>query len=235
VEGTLYGVGIGPGDAELVTLKAVRIINECGIIAVPKSGDGEKLALNIARKAVPNIDCKTIIALDMPMTRDSELLHKSHLKAAESVISYLKEGISVAFLTLGDPTVYSTYIYLHRIVREKGYKTEIIPGVPSFCAVSAKLNDCLVESSQSLHIIPGSYNGLEEGLKLPGTRVLMKCGKAFPQVRRLLFEMELDRKTKMVENCGLENERIYIDISEADEKAGYFSVIVIKGENQNEV
>ncbi len=228
MKGILYGVGMGPGDPGLVTLKAVRVIRDCGAIAVPKSGDGERVALNIARQAVGGMEGKRIIELDMPMTRDSDLLRRSHEKAAGTLIGFLDEGISAAFLTLGDPTIYSTYIYIHRIIRGKGYEARIIPGVPSFCAVAARLGDCLVEASQALHVIPGSYEGLEEGLQLPGAKVLMKCGKSFGRVKRRLRECGLIESASMVENCGFDNERIYESLDEADEEAGYFSVIVVK-------
>ncbi len=228
MDGTLFGVGIGPGDPELITVKAVRIIERCSVIAVPRSGDGERMALNIARRAVPSLMDKQIVELDMPMTRDTALLRLSHIRAADKIIESLKNGDDVAFLTLGDPSVYSTYIYVHRIVKENGCQAEIIPGVPSFCAVSARLGDGLVETSEALHIIPGSYEDLKAHLKLKGTKVLMKCGKAFPDVRAELIGAGLSQNAKMIENCGLESERVYNSLGDADASAGYFSVIVIK-------
>jgi precorrin-2/cobalt-factor-2 C20-methyltransferase len=204
------------------------VIKECGVIVVPKSGDGERVALNIARQAVPEIGEKLIVELEMPMTREREALRASHLKAAETIMDFLVDGLSVAFLTLGDPTVYSTYIYVHRIVGDRGYPTEIIPGVPSFCAVSAKLGDALAETSQPLHIIPGSYGNLRESLELSGTKVFMKSGKAFGEVKTTLTELGLLENAKMVENCGLESERIYCSLSEAESESGYFTIVVVK-------
>lgn len=230
--GILYGIGIGPGDPELMTIKAVRLIKSCSVIAIPRSGDGERVALSIAAQAVPELSEKHIIELEMPMTRDKEMLRRSHEAAASTIISYLSNGLDVAFLTLGDPTVYATYIYVHRIVKDRGYQTKIVPGVPSFCAVAAKLGDCLVETSQSLHIIPGSYGTLEDALILNGTKVLMKCGKSFPQIRERLRVLGLSGQTKMIENCGLANERVHDTLDTADDNAGYFSVIVIKDTKQ---
>ena len=230
MNGTLFGVGIGPGDPELITLKAIRIIGQSAVIAVPKSGEGERMALNITRQAVPSLAQKPIVELDMPMTRDKALLRSSHINAADTIIDYLSNGKDVAFLTLGDPSIYSTYIYVHRLVKEKGHKAEIIPGVPSFCAVSAKLGDGLVETSQALHVIPGSYDNMSDSIKLGGTKVLMKSGKAFAEVRQKLREADLSQNAKMIENCGLETERIYNSLEDADASAGYFSIIVIKDE-----
>jgi precorrin-2/cobalt-factor-2 C20-methyltransferase len=229
--GTLYGVGIGPGDPELLTLKAARVIRQCPVIVIPKSGDGERVALNIAAQSVPELHDKQLVELDMPMTRDPEKLRASHQAAADTVAGFLASGRDVAFITLGDPTIYSTYIYVHRLIRDRGYPAEIIPGVPSFCAVSAKLGDCLVEASQLLHIIPGSYGALDESLALKGTKVLMKCGKSFPQVRRKLSSLGLDGSAQMIENCGFGTQRIYNNLNEADDNAGYFSVIVVKDLN----
>lgn len=223
--GKLYGIGIGPGDPELLTLKAVRLINECEIIAVPGEEKEKSIAYQITKGAIKDLDEKTVIAIPMPMTKDKELLEKSHLAGAECIIKYLNQNKNVAFLTLGDPTVYSTYSYLHKIVLDKGYETEIISGIPSFCAVSARLNASLVEKQEMLHIIPSSYD-IEEGLKMKGTKVLMKAGKKMGQVKAQLKEMNC--QATMIENCGMENEKIYRTVDEIDEEAGYYSLIIVK-------
>ena len=231
--GTLYGVGIGPGDPELMTFRAARVIRESGLVAVPKSGDGERVALRIAQRAVPELAVKQLIELDMPMTRDRERLRLSHLKAAGLIIEHLKAGTDVAFLTLGDPCIYSTYIYIHRLVRKQGYSAEIIPGIPSFCAVSAKLGDALVETAQPLHIIPGAYEGLRQNLELPGTKVIMKSGRSFSGVLSELTGTGQLKNAKMVENCGFDDERIYESLEGLDDaSAGYFSVIVVRDETE---
>ncbi len=226
--GKLYGLGVGPGDPELMTLKAVRLIRECGVIAVPASGRETNAALEIARGAVPEIETKELLEVSMPMIRDESMLKESHDKAAEAVIAELEKGKDVAFLTLGDPSIYSTYIYVHDRVRTKGYKTEIVPGIPSFCAVAARLNEGLTEASEALHIIPASYEGLEEALALKGTRVLMKSGKSIGKVKALLQNTEKTPDVKMVERCGMQGERVFERLEDLDEEAGYFSVLVVK-------
>ena len=175
--GTLYGIGVGPGDPELMTLKAVRLIEQCDLVAVPKSGDGEGVAKQIAQKAVPDFDKKELIEVSMPMTRDPQVLEQSHQAAAEQIEGYLKEGKSVAFLTLGDPAIYSTYIYVHKKVQQNGFLVEMVPGVPSFCAVAAKLNVSLAEAAQPLHIIPASYQGVERTEDFDEDRPLDEKGK----------------------------------------------------------
>ena len=222
--GTLYGIGVGPGDPELMTLKAVRLIEQCDLVAVPKSGDGE----GVAQKAVPDFDKKELIEVSMPMTRDPQVLEQSHQAAAEQIEGYLKEGKSVAFLTLGDPAIYSTYIYVHKKVQQNGFPVEMVPGVPSFCAVAAKLNVSLAEAAQPLHIIPASYQGVEEGLEWSGPKILMKTGRSMKKVKELLDEKGLMDKAKMVQKCGMEGEEIYQSMREVDENSSYFSVIVVK-------
>lgn len=211
-----------------MTLKAVRIIEACSAIAVPQTGSGERVALGIAAKAVPALATKPVLDMDMPMTKDEAILRRSHEAAAETIIRELAQGRHVAFLTLGDPCIYSTYIYVHRIVRDRGYPTEIIPGVPSFCAVSAKLGDSLVDTSQPLHVLPATYGNLTEGLSLPGTKVLMKSGKAFAEVQATLSKMNLLSGAKMVVNCGMDGEKVVHTMDETTQMQGYFSIIVVK-------
>ncbi len=226
--GRLYGIGVGPGDPELMTLKAVRLIEQCDIVAVPKSGEGEGVAKQIARGAVKNFDQKQIVEIAMPMTRDPQLLEQSHQQAAQTIEAFLDEDKTVVFLTLGDPAIYSTYIYIHKRVMAHGYPVEMVPGVPSFCAVAAKLNTGLAEGAQPLHIIPASYKGVEEGLEWSGPKVLMKTGRSMKKVKDLLRQKDLLDKAMMVQKCGMEGEEIFHSMREVDENASYFSVIVVE-------
>lgn len=226
--GKLYGLGVGPGDPELMTLKVVRLIRECDIIAIPASGKETNAAFDIAKGAVPEIAAKELLEISMPMTRDEARLKESHEKAAETVTAELEKGKKIAFLTLGDPSIYSSYIYVHDRVSALGYDTEIVPGIPSFCAVAARLNEGLTEASEALHIIPASYEGAEEALDLKGTRVLMKSGKSIGKVKALLEQMERPQSVKMVERCGMQGERVFTRLEDLDEEAGYFSILVVK-------
>lgn len=223
--GKLYGIGVGPGDPELLTLKAVRLIKECEIIAVPGMKKEDTVAYNIVRQAVPEIETKKCLEVDMPMSKEKEKLDASHQAAFEKIAGVLDTGKNVVFLTLGDPCVYSTYIYIHQRMVRAGYETEIVSGIPSFCAVSAALNQGLVEKDQMLHVIPSSY-GIEEGIKLKGTKVLMKAGRKIGQVKKQLKER--NAQAVMVENCGMEQEKIYHSIEEIPEEAGYYSLIIVK-------
>lgn len=228
-QGKLYGIGVGPGDPELLTRKAVRLMQESDVIAVPKGGSGEQTALNIAAEFIAG---KPILHCDMPMIRDKQVLNACHDKAADDICALLDEGKDVAFLTLGDPAVYSTYWYVHRRVQARGYAVEIVPGIPSFCAAAARLGQALCEGSQMLHIIPASHNATQEGLALPGNKILMKAGRSILEVRDLLeAEGKLDTAA-LVERCSMEGERVVRDLRELDDPTGYFSIILVREEQK---
>lgn len=225
--GKLYGVGVGPGDPELLTLKALRVIDSCSVIAVPGKRPQETIAYKIVGGAYPDIDKKQLLGITMPMTKDEEKLREHHLRAVSDICWYLEEGKDIAFLTLGDPTIYSTYIYIHKKVAAAGYETEIISGVPSFCAAAARLGIGVAEKEQQIHVIPASYQ-IREALELPGTKVLMKAGKKLPEVKEQLREKK--EHVVMVENCGMPQEHIYYGVEEIPEDAGYYALIFVKEE-----
>ena len=137
-KGVFYGVGIGPGDPELMTLKAVRVLERCPVVAAPRTKSGGMLALDIASRAV-DLKGKTVVPLDFSMERDRAVQRAAHLAAAEAVREHLDGGRDVAMLNLGDVSIYATYSYLMEILRAQGYETVMVPGVPSFCAVAAML------------------------------------------------------------------------------------------------
>lgn len=222
--GILYGVGVGPGDPELLTLKAVNVIKNSDIILVPGDVVENSVAYKIATGAL-DLQDKKVVAISMPMTKDKTVLEKAHDEAAKCIMEYLNDNMQVAFLTLGDPCIYSTYIYVHKRILAKGYTAKIISGIPSFCAAAALVNDSLVEKSEPLHILPASYD-IKEALKLSGTKVLMKSGKKMANVKKELKEH--DYNVVMIENCGMEQEKVCYGAENIDENAGYYSLIIAK-------
>lgn len=230
MRGILYGVGVGPGDPELLTLKAARIIRECAVVAVPDSGAGGQVALDIARA---HIGDREVLRLYLPMTRDKAELDRCRDQAAAEICRQLDAGWSVAFLTLGDPTVYSTYSYLHERVAGRGYEARMVPGVPSFCAAAAALGAPLCEAGQPLHIAPASYAYPERVLALPGTRVLMKSGKKMVRVLALLRDRGLLGSAMLAEQVGMAGERLERNLTGRTE-AGYFSVVIVKEDGEGE-
>lgn len=226
MKGTLYGVGVGPGDKKLLTILAVETLKAADKIVVPDTG-GENISLNIVKEYIEN---KEKIYCKMPMTRDEKVLKESHKACADIICKELEQRLNIAFITLGDPTIYSTYMYVHRLVMERGYNTQIVNGIPSFCAVAAKLNISLCDNGEPLHIIPASYEGTDDLLALKGNKVLMKSGKSIIKVKEKLEELNILNKAKMVECCFMENERIYENLSEFEKDSSYFSTIIVKGE-----
>lgn len=229
MNGKLYGVGVGPGDPELLTLKALRVIKEVDIILVPgktsNARPDESIAYTIIQGVYPKISERHVKTISMPMTKDKDELEKIHEIGAKEVSDLLKDGKEVAFITLGDPTIYSTYLYIHKKILEMGFDAEIISGIPSFCAVAARLNIGLSEQAEQIHIIPASYDA-QEALKLPGTKVLMKAGRKIKDVKKYLLNS--NSECLMIENCGLEDEKIYKSVEEIPDDSGYYSIIVVK-------
>lgn len=223
--GILYGIGVGPGDPELMTLKAVRLIKENDVIALPGADPKKTAAYKIAAAAVPELSDKELIPVYMPMTHDREEQRKCHRKGAEIVETYLKEGKNVVYLTLGDPTIYSTFTYIQQIVEKDGFKTELVSGIPSFCAAAARMNMSLAIWNEQIHILPAVHN-LTEALPAAGTCILMKSGSKVKKVKEIIRAS--GRDAVMVQNCGMPDEHLYNSVDEIPDDAGYYSLIISK-------
>lgn len=225
MRGTAYGVGVGPGDPELMTQKAVRLIRENGVIAVAGKDAKETAAYRIAASVVPEIADKELVPVYMPMVRDRELIEQEHRKGAALLESYLDQGRNVVYITLGDPSIYCTFSYLQEILLADGYDVEIVPGITSFCAAAAVLKTPLAEWDEPLHIVPAVHK-TDEKLDQNGNYVLMKPASHMPEIKQLLRQS--GRKVFAAENCGMENERIYRSAEEIPDDAGYYTLIVAK-------
>ena len=228
MKGKLYGIGTGPGDPELLTLKAIHTMEKCDVIALPNAGNNERTAFQIVKKYVTG---KPLLECQFSMEKDEEKRKALREQSADNICELLEQGKNVGFITLGDPTIYSTYMYIHKIVEERGYDTQIIPGIPSFIAAAAVLNTSLCVGSEPLHIIPASDNGnIDELLALPGNKVIMKSGKSLNNVLEVLKQQGLSQKTKIVERCTMDGERIFNNIDELETAgdAGYFTIAVVK-------
>lgn len=221
-KGVLYGVGVGPGDPELLTLKAVRVLEQCPVICAPRTKDGRMLALEIARQAV-DLTGKELLPLDFTMARDKQKQHAAHVQAASLIESRLKTGQDAAMLNLGDVSIYATFTYMREILEARGFSSVMVPGVPSFCAVAARLGESLTAGDEPLHILPANGAGLEEALSLPGTKVLMKSGRQVAKAAALT-----NGRAALVVDCGLPTEAVYRDLAGAPEEPGYFATILVK-------
>lgn len=226
--GILYGVSVGPGDPELMTLQAVRRLQSCPVIAAPQTKSGQMLALEIAKGAV-DLTGKTIVPMHFPMSRNGDTLREAHTQAAEMLRHHLDAGQDVAMLNLGDVSVYATFGYLQEILQAEGYETRMLAGVPSFCASAARLNQPLTAGmDEPLTIAPGG--SADEVLDNAGSKVLMKTGRQLPRTLAVLAAHGKLEHSAMVCNCGLPNEEVWPDLSqyEAARPAGYFATILVK-------
>jgi precorrin-2/cobalt-factor-2 C20-methyltransferase len=235
--GKLYVVGVGPGDPELFTLKAVRILESVPSIVVPRGREeGASLALSIARKVV-GLDSKEIMEAHFPMKKTARPEHADALdaewgKVAGRILARLRDGVDMAFLTLGDPTIYSTFFYLyHRLIEsDPDLDIEIIPGVSSINASASRAHIPLSLGDGTIAVIPATYEeNLRQVLEGFDTVVLMKVYSVFERVRRALDETGLTAKAVYISRAGMEDEKIVKDITSLkEEDMDYFSLVIVR-------
>jgi len=221
-----YGVGVGPGDPGLITLRAVEVLQKVQTVAIPKSKlERESIAWEIAKIHCPK--GVKILALEMPMTADREFLETAWQKAAEKVKAELGQGISVAFLTIGDPSLYSTYHYLLSILKHQLAEDQIetIPGITAMAAAAAKVNMPLATGDEPLVILPG-IDGLDEYEHYPNL-VLMKASRNLPQVYSYL--RKTGAQAILATRVGQTGEEIkYLDPEKELNKVDYMSLVLCK-------
>ncbi|MCS7280185.1 MAG: precorrin-2 C(20)-methyltransferase [Desulfobacterota bacterium] len=231
--GKLFGVGIGPGDWELLTLKALRILKEVDVIFCPKGDEkGSSIARSIVERLVDS--SKEFVDLVFPMTKDKEVLRNYWEGAAKRIFSEIEKGKNCAFITLGDPLIYSTYIYLLKTLRNL-YPTmeiETVPGVSAINAASAKAEIPLLQGDESMAIVPSNAKPkvFEYALKNFETVVIMKIGSKLENVLQRLKKMGLLDKAYLITRVGQDGERVIHGLSGLKKvgKEGYMSIIVVR-------
>ncbi|MBQ3843289.1 MAG: precorrin-2 C(20)-methyltransferase [Ruminiclostridium sp.] len=221
--GKFYCVSVGPGDPELMTLRSVRIIERCDVIAAPRTSGGNMLAFSIAEK-VCDMSEKAVLPLDFPMKADETAQRENHRLIAETFCSYLRKGQDVAMLNIGDVSVYSSCTYIAAELTTMGFDTEMCAGVPSFCAAAAELNIPLAEAKEPIVIVPAQYEKAGELLVIDGTKVIMKGGKKLSDIKNMIKN---DSKIYAAENCGFADQHLYHSINDMD-GCGYFTVVIVK-------
>lgn len=227
--GTLFAVGVGPGKAELLTLWGAETLRRCPVIAAPRTAGGKMLALEIAEKAVP-LHSKTILALDFAMKRSEAAREPAYETAVRQLQAVLDAGQDAALVNLGDVSIYASAQYLLQKLSAKGYRTVMVPGVPSFCAAAARLGISLTELHSPVHLVPGAAK-LETALEWPGTKIVMKSGRELPQVLETLRVRGLLGKSALVCDCGLPGERVWPNLAQsapAAGESGYFALLIVK-------
>ncbi|MBI2412769.1 MAG: precorrin-2 C(20)-methyltransferase [Deltaproteobacteria bacterium] len=231
--GMLYGIGVGPGDPELLTLKALRVLKGATVLAYPKSSEtaseNESKAFSIVRAA--GVEGNEPLELLFPMTKDADALEEARKDAAASIIERLKQGKDVAFITLGDPMLYSTFSYLVPLVKEAGAEVRSIPGVTSFSAAASVALAPLAESDERVMIMPAS-TGVEEIKKMldeSGSVVLMKAGRFLDKIIDLALELGVADSSVFASRVGWKDEEVVRGIGKLKgRKAGYFSMVILR-------
>lgn len=228
MKGTFYGVGVGPGDPELLTLKGKRILETADCIAAPKTKSAsDSTALQIAG---PYIGDKEVLELVMPMTSDTDRLQAAWDEGAKAIMERLDMGKNVAFITLGDPSLFSTFRYVFRPIQAAGYDWEIIPGINAPSAAAARLGDGLADGKESLAILAAT-NDLErvaEAIRQFDNIVLMKGATKWQTIAALLEREGVTACTSAAERCTMGDERIFHDITNMPEDLSYFLTAIIR-------
>ena len=233
----IYAVGIGPGDPELLTRKTERIIRSVPVVCAPTGAtEAASYALSVVEHLLDRSRQEVLVQV-FPMTRDGAELEAAWQEAAAMVLARVREGREVAFITLGDPFLYSTFLYLHRFVREWAPEVpvEIIPGVSSITAAAAAAGIPLGQGSERLAILPSAYTDdeLRGYLRDFDTVVLLKVARMFDRVYGILRELGLERNAVFVRRVGSAVEEVVFDLNRLVGKdLDYLSLLIIRKDSE---
>ena len=225
-KGKFYGIGVGVGDPENITVKATKRLHEVDVIVLPEAKSGEgSTAFNIVKEYVkPDVEQ---LFLEFPMIKDVEARKVFRKNNADKINVELEKGKNVAFLTIGDPMTYSTYTYVLEHISDD-VEVETIAGITSFNSIAARLNIPLMIGDEDLKVVSVNrktdvYKEIENNQNL----VLMKISRDFEKIKKAIIETGNKENTVIVSNCGKENEEIITDIENV-ESVHYFSTLILK-------
>jgi len=231
--GRLYGVGVGPGDPELLTLRAYHVLSRVPVIFVPLK---DRKSRSYARSVINNLVKKSkgkVVGLVLPMLRDREQLADYWRRAAESIWRYLEKGEDCAFVNIGDPLLYGTFIHILETLKKSHpeIEVEVIPGISSINAAAARAIVPLASNDEHIAIISGNCKDkiIRETLKNFDTVVFVKINTVFDKLLVILEELNLMGKCVYVRRCTTQDEEIIWDISKLKgEKVDYFSLLIVR-------
>ena len=225
--GTLYGVGLGPGDPDLITLRAARLIREAEVIAYPEPLDGSSFARSIAESLFAEDVIE--IPVSVPMQEERFPAQEVYRTAASEIKEHLDAGTDVIVLCQGDPFFYGSFMYLFVRLAE-GYRAEVVPGVSSLSACSAAAQQPLCARMESLTVLPApmAEDNLRRRLDGGGAAAVVKLGRHMPKVRRALSSLGLMEKAVYIAHATLPLETV-LPLEDAPEDAPYFSMILVPG------
>lgn len=236
--GTLYGIGVGPGEPDLMTVKGAKILAKCPHVFVPKARqEADSLALSIAKEHVgPGAQIHELL---FPMTTDKQELETRWTESAGVIAEVLQRGEDACFLTLGDTLLYSTYIYMLRALRRliPDVNVVTVPGITAFSAAAALSEFPVGEAKETITIVPTAddLDEVNRAIKAGGTVVLMKIGKRLDRILEILESTGAIGRSVFVSRAGLPQQRIVTDMHQLrgeDADRGYLSVILIRGQGE---
>jgi precorrin-2/cobalt-factor-2 C20-methyltransferase len=226
-QGKLFGIGVGPGDAELLTIKADKILRKVDVICCPRSAESKSsLALSIVQPVLNERknDYEIIDPL-FPMIEDKSTLKAYWDKAAEIITKKLDQGDDVAFITLGDPSIYSTFSYIAKRLFEFNYDIEIIPGITSFTGCSAAAGIPLAEKDEIIVIVPKVDERLDRIMEYGDTFIIMKTSRHSENLEEIVNKDQRDKSIISIQNCSMQDENIFEGFPK-DKK--YLSTTIVK-------
>lgn len=229
--GTLYGIGVGPGDPELIPIKAVRVLQQMDcIFSASSNKNSYSLAVRIAWPHLPSE--VPVQLLPFPMCMDQEIASRAWVDHAQTIIRELEQGHNAAFLTLGDPLTYSTYGYLLRSIREMAphLPVETIPGITSYQAGAAAVNTPLVEGEENLVILSGVKGGdnLRKIAADSDNVVFLKAYKNLSDIADALEEQGVRHSVGVV-RCGFPEQQVFTDLRQmCRQNPKYWSMVIAK-------
>ncbi len=241
--GKFYIVGIGPGDHELVTVKALKIAKEADVIALSvcdpdideistfEKGEKSEFQCSVLSDSAPfevvnasqPIIEKEFLLSGIPMMKDEKIMEKIYSDFSKKIIELLKNDKNVALLVMGDPTVYTSEFTVFESILNKGFDCEIISGIPIFCSASACAKTSLANGNEQIRVY-GDSSELDHSLYLPGTKVFLKIGKNIPRLKAA----SISKKVVIVEDCGLPSEHTYENMEDIPAHVSYASIAVVK-------
>ncbi len=224
MSGTLYGVGLGPGDPELVTLKAARLIAGAAVIAYPALEDGDSLARGIAADLIP--EGAREIVLRIPMLDQRGPAQAAYDRGADEIAAALRAGDDVVMLCEGDPLFYGSFMYVHARLSGQ-FDVQVVPGVTSVTACAALAGLPLAARNEVLTVLPGTLpdDALRSRLEMAQAAAIMKVGRHLGRIKAVIDALGLMERAVYVERASLPNQRV-MPLSEVDE-APYFSMILL--------